>query len=74
MVNISRYVDPVESRDNYWRHELIIPAGLWPKPSYLPSYFMLALSNSNIYTLALMAWTSTLGMAHINPEEIQIAI
>lgn len=55
MVNLSRYVDPVESRDNYWWHELIIPASLWAKPSYLPSYFMLAPSSSNIYTLALMA-------------------
>lgn len=74
MVNTSRYVDPVESRDNHWWHELLIPAGLWAKPSYLPSYFMLALSSSNIYILALKAWTLTLGMAHINPEEIQFAI
>lgn len=74
MVNLSRYVDPDESRDNYWWHELSNPDGLWTKPSYLPSYFMLALSSSNIYSVALMAWTKTLGMAHINPEEIWAAI
>lgn len=35
---------------------------------------MLALSNSSIYTLPLMAWTLILGMAHVKPDEIQIAI